>query len=110
MKTRAAIGIGIALVLAAGAVRSWFPAPQEDGYRFVKAWGRPGSGPGEFNEPIGIAIGGERIFVSDSGNDRLQVFDREGGFIDTFGRGGDQPGEVARPMHLDVWDGKLYVA
>jgi DNA-binding beta-propeller fold protein YncE len=31
-------------------------------------------------------------------------------FLAAFGRAGALPGEVARPMHMDVRDGKLYVA
>ena len=50
--------------------------------RFVKAWGRKGSAPGEFNEPHGIAMDSAgRIFVADRQNDRVQVFDQDGKFL-----------------------------
>jgi 6-bladed beta-propeller len=51
--------------------------------RFIKAWGRLGSGPGEFDEPHDIFIGGsqERVYVADRRNKRIQVFDQDGNFI-----------------------------
>jgi hypothetical protein len=37
--------------------------------------GRPGSAAGEFDRPCGLAIGaGERLYVAEAGNHRIQVF------------------------------------
>ena len=42
--------------------------------------GREGSGPGELVEPVGLAwLDADRLLVADTGNHRLQVFDRRGG-------------------------------
>ena len=50
--------------------------------RFIKAWGKTGSAPGEFNGPHGIAMDSRgRLFVADRGNKRVQVFDQEGRFL-----------------------------
>jgi len=51
--------------------------------RFIKAWGRLGSKPGEFDEPHDIFIGGSqnRVYVADRRNKRIQVFDQDGNFI-----------------------------
>jgi DNA-binding beta-propeller fold protein YncE len=51
--------------------------------RFIKSWGRLGSGPGEFDEPHDIFIGGSqnRVYVADRRNKRIQVFDQDGNFI-----------------------------
>jgi predicted dienelactone hydrolase len=58
--------------------------------RFVKEWGRKGSGRGEFSEPHTIAIDSAgRLFVGDRENNRIQIFDQEGRFLDEwrqFGR------------------------
>ncbi len=58
--------------------------------RFIKAWGKLGSGPGEFNVPHSIAMDSRgRIFVADRSNNRLQIFDQNGTFLDQwkqFGR------------------------
>ncbi len=43
-----------------------------------------GSGPGEFDQPHDISIGGSKnyVYVADPGsNSRVQVFDQDGNFI-----------------------------
>jgi hypothetical protein len=51
--------------------------------KFIKAWGRHGAGPGEFDQPHDISIGGSqgRVFVADRSNSRVQIFDQDGNFI-----------------------------
>ena len=47
--------------------------------RFVKEWGRKGSGPGEMSEPHTIAMDSRgRLFVGDRENNRIQIFDQGG--------------------------------
>jgi tripartite motif-containing protein 71 len=38
---------------------------------FVSAFGGTGSGPAQFNGPIGLALSGGDLYVADSGNDRI---------------------------------------
>jgi DNA-binding beta-propeller fold protein YncE len=58
--------------------------------KFIKAWGKKGSGPGEFDTLHSIAMDSKgRIFIADRGNSRIQIFDQDGKFIDQwkqFGR------------------------
>ena len=58
--------------------------------KFIKAWGKQGAAPGEFSPPHGIAMDSRgRIFVADRGNNRVQIFDQEGVFLEEwrqFGR------------------------
>lgn len=50
--------------------------------RFIKTWGRKGSGQGEFDIPHALAIDSQgRLFVGDRGNSRIQIFDQDGGFL-----------------------------
>lgn len=50
--------------------------------RLIKSWGRFGSAPGEFKTPHALAFDSQgRLFVSDRGNNRLQIFDQDGKFI-----------------------------
>jgi sugar lactone lactonase YvrE len=50
--------------------------------KFVKEWGRKGSGPGELSEPHTIAMDSRgRLFVGDRENNRIQIFDQDGGYI-----------------------------
>jgi virginiamycin B lyase len=63
--------------------------------KFIKQWGRQGSGPGEFYVPHGIAMDSQgRIFVADRGNNRIQIFDQEGKLIDIWKQFG-KPCDVA---------------
>jgi len=50
--------------------------------RFIKSWGRYGSGPGEFNLPHSIVIDDAgRVYVGDRENMRIQIFDTEGRYL-----------------------------
>ncbi|MBM4131406.1 hypothetical protein FJ250_10345 [bacterium] len=48
--------------------------------------GRPGSARGEFDRPHAVDVDASgRIFVADTGNSRVQVFDPQGGYLLQFG-------------------------
>jgi peptidylglycine monooxygenase len=52
----------------------------------MTTWGRPGSGPGEFTTPHAIWVDrAERVLVADRENNRVQVFDRDGRFLEAWG-------------------------
>jgi hypothetical protein len=60
--------------------------------RFVKTWGRKGSGPGEFDLPHSLAMDSQgRLFVADLWNHRIQIFDQDGRFLAAWTEFG-QPG------------------
>ena len=47
--------------------------------KFIKEWGKKGSGPGEISEPHTIAMDSRgRLFVGDRENNRIQIFDQDG--------------------------------
>jgi len=139
-------------------------AVYDAGGRFLNAWGEQGAGPGQFNEPWGIAVddeyvyvadtwnhriqkftlegelvttfgqlgmlaemgpdsggfffgprsiallSGDRLAITDTGNHRIQIFDREGNFLSTAGSQGPQPGQVNEPVGLAVHEGTVYLA
>ena len=61
-------------------------------------WGRPGSGPGEFTTPHAVAVDGrDRVLVVDRENNRVQLFDREGTYLDEWG-------DLYHPMDIFVDD------
>ncbi len=56
-------------------------------------------------------IGDDQLLVTDTGNHRLQLMDREGNFISQVGGFGNQPGQFNEPVGLAVApDGSIYVA
>jgi sugar lactone lactonase YvrE len=53
--------------------------------RFIKSWGKFGSAPGEFRTPHALAFDSRgRLFVADRGNHRIQIFDQDGKYLDSF--------------------------
>ena len=60
---------------------------------FIKAWGKKGSGPGEFDTPHAMVIDShDRIFIADRGNKRIQIFDTDGKFLAEWKQFGDPDG------------------
>jgi len=61
--------------------------------KFITAWGKHGTGPGEFDTPHGIALDSAgRVYVADRVNNRVQVFEGNGKFVaewKQFGRPSD---------------------
>jgi NHL repeat len=53
--------------------------------KLIKTWGRKGSGPGEFDTPHALAMDSRgRLFVGDRNNNRIQIFDQMGTFIEEW--------------------------
>lgn len=75
-------------------------------------FGKRGTGNGEFNLPRDITVAHDgRLYVVDSGNFRVQIFDRDGRFLKAFGSIGRQFGNFARPREIAVdRQGTIYVS
>ena len=73
--------------------------------RLLHSWGEPGSGPGQFHVPHGIAVDAAgTVYVADRENSRLQLFSPEGEFLTEWK-------DVARPCDLVIDEaGRVYVA
>ena len=72
---------------------------------FIKAWGRKGEAPGEFATPHSLAFDTRgRLFVGDRENNRIQIFDQEGAFLEEWQQFGRPSG-----MWIDR-DDVIYVA
>ena len=72
--------------------------------QFIMEWGGEGTGPGQFNEPHCLAFDSRgRLFVGDRVNQRIQVFDQNGRYLDEW------PGIMASGMYITD-DDVLYVA
>jgi len=55
---------------------------------YQRGWGEFGGGPGQFNEPWGLAVDDDFLYVADTWNHRIQKFSHEGDLIDVFGTSG----------------------
>ncbi|MCS7011135.1 MAG: TIGR03663 family protein [Anaerolineales bacterium] len=83
----------------------------------VGMWGTPnyhvslGNGY-ELWGPRGIAIDRQgRVYVADTGNKRVVIYDADGNFLSQFGGGGMAPGQLDEPVGIAVDDlGRVYVA
>ncbi len=75
-------------------------------------WGSNGPDQGQFASPRNVAVAPDgTMYVSDSGNHRVQVFDQNGQFLTQFGQEGAGPGQFSEPWGLAVGqDGLVYVA
>src|SRR6266568_3982300 len=68
--------------------------------------------PGDFGAPQGVAVDADgNVYVTDTLNNRVEIFDADGNFISLFGKHGDGPGYFARPKGIAVdSDGHIWVA
>jgi DNA-binding beta-propeller fold protein YncE len=88
-----------------------------DKLNLIRKIGTAGKGhtltePGQFSVPTNVALDSDQnLYVSDTYNDRIEIFDADGNFIRAWGKNGDRPGTFSRPkgIAIDV-DGHVWVA
>ncbi|MFZ3211150.1 MAG: SMP-30/gluconolactonase/LRE family protein [Terriglobales bacterium] len=88
-----------------------------DSYKLLRKIGTAGKNhtlqdPGDFSRPTNVAVDQDgNLFVTDTMNDRVEVFDADGNFIRAFGKNGDGSGDFARPKGIAIdSDGHVWVA
>src|SRR6202162_235306 len=74
---------------------------------YLKAWGKYGTGIGEFDLPHTVAVDNQnRVYVGDRENQRIQIFDSEGKFIQQWTGIGYPYGLLITPdQHVWMVDG-----
>ena len=88
-----------------------------DSFKLLRKIGTTGhhhelTSPGDFARPSGLAVDPEgNLYVCDTLNNRIEIFDADGKFISMFGKAGDGPGYFSRPKGVAIdSDGHIWVA
>ena len=88
-----------------------------DSFKLLRKIGTPSNKhlatePGLFSLPTNVAVDHDgNVYVTDTLNDRVEIFDADGAFISTFGKSGDGPGYFSRPKGIAIdADGHIWVA
>lgn len=116
-------GLTVLLLLPAGGAQA--------AYAPAGGWGSLGRGPGQFgsgvlggganrqyDDPAGIAVAGDVVYVVDTSNNRVQRFTRGGRYLGRFGYRAQDKGSVRlilplaffQPEGIAIGPGGLYVA
>jgi len=72
-------------------------------WQYAGKWGSSGAAVGQFRSPSGIAVDHHqmKVWVADTDNDRVQVFEQDGGApLRTFGTNGSGAGQFRGPQDL----------
>lgn len=74
--------------------------------------GSEGAGAGQFSKPTGVYVTlDNRMYISDTGNHRVQIFNSDRTLSYEFGRNGNKPGQFNFPQGIVVNSkGMIYVA
>jgi DNA-binding beta-propeller fold protein YncE len=88
-----------------------------DSYKLLRKIGTTGKdhtlrSAGNFSKPTNAAVDKDgNLYVSDTLNDRIEVFDAEGNFVREWGKNGDALGDFARPKGVAIdSDGHVWVS
>lgn len=78
----------------------------------VAPFGTQGTGTGQLERPIGVAIDkSQNIWITDKGNNRVVEYDKTGAFVRQFGSLGSGPGQFNDPRGIAVApNGNIWVA
>src|SRR5271166_386599 len=88
-----------------------------DTLKLLRHIGTPGkkhtlTTPGDFGGASNVAVDADgNVYVTDTINSRVEIFDADGQFINTFGKAGDGPGYLFKPKGIAIdCDGHIWVA
>jgi len=77
---------------------------------FQFEFGEPGEKEAQFNRPAGIAVQGDKVYVVDQMNFRVQIFSLTGDYQKMFGKIGSGAGYLFRPKGIGVTkDGFIFI-
>ncbi len=90
------------------------PEPNGGAGELLTTVGSRGSAAGELRDPSGIALletaSETRLFVADTGNHRIAVFNKAGEHVQSIGSFGSELGQLKRPTDIAVTADRLFVS
>lgn len=100
--------------VALGMAGDVYIADSEQGFVARLNWKGEGIGiigRGELRHPVGLAFDAatQLLYVADTHDHDIKVFDADGRLLRTMGRRGEKPGEFNYPTYLALAKGELYV-
>jgi tripartite motif-containing protein 71 len=95
-------------------IQRFSPSTQDVTYLFKNKWGGQGSAEDQFNTPRGIAVNptNGKVYVADTFNHRIMVFNANGVFDRQWGTFGTGDSQFSSPqgVAVDPTNGEVYVA
>ena len=73
-------------------------------YNYARQWATMGAGNNQLSNPSGIAVSGGEVFVADTNNNRVMVFDLNGNYLSQF------TSDFNLPTQIEVSGGYVYIA
>lgn len=100
------------LIAALLAAIAFAPAARAaDTMALQQSFGAFGSGPGQFDHPLGAGVGENgNVWIVDAINDRVQEWSTAGAFVRAFGSTGTARGQFRLPEDVEVRGGYVYVS
>ena len=87
----------LGLTILLNATQNSIAIPFQESYRFAGSWGAQGIKDGQFDLPHSLAIDiFGNIYVTDTGNNRVEKFSPNGTFISKWGTEGTGEGQFAQ--------------
>jgi DNA-binding beta-propeller fold protein YncE len=79
--------------------------------QYVRQFGSSGSGPGQFDEPVSVALSPDgKVYVADLRNKRIQILDKQGAYLGQISMPQWQEADLSEPYLAFDAQGQLYAS